>query len=187
MLVLDLSHFPMLTTDGLILRELTDDDTPALFTLRSDERVMQYLGRPHATTLEDAEKLIATVVRDRSDNNGITWALTLKGNDTLIGTIGFYRLQKPHFRAEVGYLLHPDHWRKGLMGEALNAVVEHAFNAFGFHSIEAVTDPQNVASNQLLSRHGFVREGLFRENYFWNGKFYDSAVWSRLKGWMIQQ
>ncbi len=182
MLVLDISEFPLLTTERLNLRELRNDDAPALFAMRSDERVMRHIGRPRATTLADAEELIVTIARDRNENNGITWALTIKGNDTLIGTIGFYRMQKEHFRAEVGYMMHTDHWRKGLMGEALDAVVAQAFKGFGLHSIEAVTDPENTASNRLLARHGFLREGLFRENFFWNGKFYDSAVWSRLKG-----
>ncbi len=182
MLHLDLSEFPTLETERLHLRELRAEDAPAIFAMRSDERVMQHIGRPRATTLADAEQLIATIAADRQGNNGITWALTLQGADTAIGTIGFYRLKKEHYRAEVGYMLHPDQWGQGLMGEALEAVVEQAFTGFAFHSIEAVTDPANAPSNRLLERHGFVREGMFKENYFWNGRFFDSAVWSRLKG-----
>lgn len=180
MLQIDLSEFPVLTTARLVLREVRVEDAADLFVLRSDPRVMEHLGRPRATSLQDAHDLIARIIHDRNENDGITWAIAVKGNDRMIGTIGFYRLLKEHFRAEVGYLLHPDHWRKGIMGEALDAAVACGFDRLKFHSIEAVTDPANTASNALLAKHGFIREGLFRENYFWNGKFYDSAVWSRL-------
>ncbi|MBK9288895.1 MAG: GNAT family N-acetyltransferase [Flavobacteriales bacterium] len=85
-----------------------------------------------------------------------------------------------HHRGEIGYMLSPDHWGKGLMSEALNAAVACGFDRFHFHSIEAVTDPRNTRSRTLLERNGFALEGLFKENYFWNGEFQDSAVYSLL-------
>ena len=180
MLDLDLSEFPVLRTERLLLRELRSDDALSLFALRSDQRVMQYIGRPRAGTVGDAEELIERIAIDRSNNAGITWALEFRDGSPLIGTIGFYRLKLEHHRAEVGYLLGSSYWGQGLMGEALDEVVGCGFGQFGFHSIEAITDPRNTASNRLLERHGFVREGLFKENYCWNGEFQDSAVYSRL-------
>jgi ribosomal-protein-alanine N-acetyltransferase len=180
MLTLDLSDFPVLTTDRLVMRELSINDAPALFAMRSDDRVMRHIGRPRATSVEDAIKLIERIANDRSANEGITWGLTLNGDDALIGTIGYYRLKLEHHRGEIGYMLGVDHWAKGLMGEALDAAVECGFERFRFHSIEATADPRNARSNKLLERHGFVREGLFRENFHWNGEFQDSAVWSKL-------
>lgn len=180
MITLDLSTFPTLETERLVLRELHSSDAPALFTMRSDERIMAHIGRPRATTMQDAEELIASIAKSRTESTGITWALTLRDDPTLIGTIGYYRLKLEHHRGEIGYMLAYDHWGKGLMGEALDAAVACGFNRFLFHSIEAVTDPRNTASNRLLERHGFKREGLFKENYYWNGEFQDSAVWSKL-------
>lgn len=180
MLELDLSDFPVLTTARLRLRELRMEDAPALFALRTDERVMRHIGRTRPTAVADVEQLITTIATDRAANAGISWAITLTGNDELIGTIGFYRLQLAHHRAEIGYLLHPDQWGQGLMGEALEAVVGAGFERFRFHSIEARTDPDNHASNRLLERHGFAQEGLLRESYFHNGVFQDTAVWARL-------
>lgn len=180
MLTIDLSTFPDLRTERLVLREILPSDAPALFAMRSDERVMRHIPRPLAASIADVEELIATIAEGRATNDGITWGIALKGTGALLGTIGFYRLKKEHFRAEVGYLLHPDHWGKGIAGEALDAVVEHGFHAFGFHSIEAVTDPSNKASNRLLKGHGFVLEAHLRENCCWNGRFLDSLVWSRL-------
>jgi len=180
MLTLDLSHFPVLTTDRLVLRELSPADAPALFAMRSDDRVMRHIGRPRPIGPEDAVALIERIAIGRTANEGITWGLTQHGDDTIVGTIGYYRLKLEHHRGEIGYMLGFDHWGKGLMGEALDAAVACGFERFGFHSIEAVTDPRNAASNKLLERHGFIQEGLFKENYYWNGEFLDSAVWSKL-------
>lgn len=180
MLALPASPFPILATERLVLRELLATDAQALFIMRSDARVMHHIGRPIATTLRDAEELIERIAQDRKDGTGITWSITLKDNDMLIGTIGYYRLKLEHYRGEIGYMLSADHWRKGLMGEALEAAVECGFEHIGFHSIEAITDPENIASNGLLEKHGFTREGLFKENFYWNGEFKDSAVWCKL-------
>ena len=180
MLELDLSAFPVLRTQRLVLREITLRDAPAFFRIRSNPRIMEHIGRPIATRMEDVEQLITNIMNDQRENTGISWAITLLGDDTMIGTVGFYRLKKEHFRGEVGYALHSDHWRKGIMSEALEAVVDCGFQRLGFHSIEAITDPRNEASNALLRHCDFVREGLFKEDYFWNGEFLDSAVYSML-------
>jgi ribosomal-protein-alanine N-acetyltransferase len=90
-------------------------------------------------------------------------------------------LKKEHHRAEIGYLLDPGQGGKGLMHEAMGAVLECGFERYRFHSIEAVTDPRNTASRRVLERRGFVLEGLFKENYFAHGEFLDSAVYSLLR------
>ena len=180
MLDVQLLPFPELSTSRLRLRQLRDEDAAAIFSMRSDPEVMRHIGRPRASTLQDATDLIARMAKDTEANDCITWAITLHDSDTLIGTIGYYRLKKEHHRGEVGYMLAPAHWRQGIMGEALDAVVRCGFERIGFHSIEAITDPRNAASNRLLETHGFTREGLFKENFLWEGKFLDSAVWSRL-------
>lgn len=180
MLQPDFSTAPVLSTERLILREVRRSDADALFRLRADERVMEHIPRPRAVSMDDVQALIDTVLQVQASGDGISWAITLRGADRLIGTIGFYRLKKEHHRGEVGYALHSDHWRKGYMKEALRAVVDCGFHRYGFHSIEAVTDPRNAASNALLERCGFVREGLFREDHYWNGEFQDSAVYALL-------
>ncbi len=157
MLQLDLRIFPILRTERLLLRELVPTDAPALFAMRTDPRVMQHSGRPRPSALSEVEWLIAIIQHDRVDNNGITWAISLHCDPLLIGSIGYYRLKKEHYRGEVGYMLHPDHWRKGIMGEALETAVQFGSRQLGFHSIEAMTDPRNVASNGLLNKHGFVQ------------------------------
>ena len=94
--------------------------------------------------------------------------------------MGYYRLKKADYRGEIGYMLAYDHWGKGLMSEAVKKAIDFGFDEMGFHSIEAVTDPDNKRSWGLLERCGFEREGLFKEDTYFEGKFYDSVIYSKL-------
>lgn len=180
MLSLRLSPFPTLQTERLLLKQITPSDAPALFEMRSDKTVMQYIDRPLAQTVDDAQALINVITDMLQTNEGITWGIFLKEGSPLRGTIGFWKMQKENYRAEIGYLLHPSLQGKGYMSEALKAVLHYGFAAMQLHSVEANVNPANAASGRLLERNGFVREAYFRENYFYNGKFMDSTVYSLL-------
>ncbi|HEX8326979.1 MAG TPA: GNAT family N-acetyltransferase [Hymenobacter sp.] len=180
MLTFDFTPFPVLTTERLQLRQLTLADAPAMFVMRADPQVMQYIPSLLFSTLEDANKHIDMVNGLVSENKALNWGITLRDSPEVLGTIGYYRVQPENFRAEIGYLLHPVHQGKGLMQEAITKVLKFGFQKLGLHSVEGVVDPRNTASARVLERAGFVQEGYFRENGFWNGEFIDSAVYSLL-------
>ena len=181
MITTDFNPFPNLETEHLHLRELTMNDAPDFFLMRSDLRVMKYIGRPIAKTVEDAEKIIQVMLDNKNLGDGINWGICMKNTSKVIGNIGYYRMKKEHDRAEVGYLLSADLFRKGIMHEALNAVLDYGFAKMNLHSVEAVINPANEASEKLLLKNNFVREGYFKEEFFWNGVYQDSAVFSLLK------
>lgn len=164
-----------------MLREVSLADAQALFALRSAEPVMKYVDKPKPASLQEIIDLVHRIKLDFLDSNGISWIITTQASDDAIGTIGFWRLDKPNHRAEVGYMLHPDYWGKGMATEAMHAVLPYAFDRLGFHSIEANVNPENEPSKKLLQKLGFVQEAYFRENYFFEGKFLDSVIFSLLK------
>src|SRR4051794_9482412 len=109
----DFTVFPEIKTERLVLRKLAITDAPAVLQLRADENVMRYIDRERAATIADAEVYISKIIQSLSNNEGITWAIALKEEPAkLIGTIGYWRLIKEHFRAEIGYMLSPVHWNK---------------------------------------------------------------------------
>jgi len=181
MLEINFGDFPLLTTERLVLRHITTDDAHALLYIRSDEKVMEYIDSKRLGTIEETLELIKLIDDTFEQNNGITWGITLKDNDVITGTIGFWRIEKQHHRAEIGYLLHHDYWAKGIMTEAANAVLQFGFNELNLHSIEGNVNPSNADSIKLLERLGFVREAYFKENFYFDGKFLDSAIYSLLK------
>lgn len=173
--------FPEIQTPRLLLRRLKKNDAEEIFGLRSDAQTMRYIGKDLAVSLSEAVQFIGNVNESLITNNGILWAIELKElPGKLIGYIGHWRLIKEHYRAEVGYMLHPDYWRKGIMKEALAVVVNYGFREMKLHSIEAHISPQNQASSGLLESCGFVREAYFKEDFFYNGVFEDTAIYSKL-------
>ena len=180
MLSLDLSSLPTLTTARLALRELRMSDAPEFFALRSDPEVMRFVHRTPAATIDDASAWIASVRERQRANTCVQWAITLTDSDALIGVIGPWRLIPEHHRGELGYTLARAHWGQGLASEAIAAVVDHSFSVFGLHSLEAWTDPRNMASMRALEKNGFVREAYLKESIFWGGEFCDSVVYGKL-------
>jgi len=183
MLILNFYPFPILSTQRLMLRQISNNDANEIFSLRSDKKVMQFIDRPLATSIEDAFQLIQKM---NDTNEGITWAITVKDDATLIGTIGYWRIIKEHYRAEIGYLLHPDFQGKGIMQEAMTEVLKYGFKKMKLHSVEANVNPGNLASIKLLERNNFIREAFFKENYYYNGKFLDSVIYSLLTSGFVE-
>jgi ribosomal-protein-alanine N-acetyltransferase len=181
MLQPNFAEFPELQTKRLLLRKVLLSDAPEILQLRSDEQVMQYIDKEKAVSIADAEAFINRITQSLSINDGITWAIALKENPAImVGTIGFWRLIKEHDRAEIGYMLQPAHWQKGIMKEALLASLEYGKSILKLHSIEAHINPANTASAAILTSTGFVKEAHFKEDYFFNGVFMDTAIYSRL-------
>jgi ribosomal-protein-alanine N-acetyltransferase len=182
MLQLNFSYFPELKTERLLLRRISEDDAPDIFVLRSDEDVLRYVGKEPAKTIEDAEKFIRTVDEGLHSTNAVMWGIALK-NDLarLIGTICLWNIQKENYRAEIGYVLHPEFWRKGIMKEAIQQVIEYGFKKMGLHSIEARIHADNKASAAILEATGFLKEGLLKEEFCFRGKFSDTVIYSQLQ------
>ncbi len=139
------------------------------------------MGLDPFTSLEDALEEIAWYDSILEEGTGVRWGITLTGQDEVIGSCGFLNVSAKHQRAEIGFELSSNHWGRGIAGEALRAVVRHAFTQLGFHRIEALVEPANTASQQLLERVGFTREGLLRGYEFTRGKYDDLYMYSLLE------
>jgi ribosomal-protein-alanine N-acetyltransferase len=143
---------------------------------------MKYLDRPRQQTIEEAKEIIDNFTAQQHRGDSINWAITLKGADRLTGTICFWNVAAEHFRAEIGYMLMTPYHRQGLMQEALTKVLEFGFMKMQLHSVEANVNPSNEASIRLLKKNNFIREAYFRENFFYDGKFLDTAIYSLVGG-----
>ena len=173
--------FKELETGDLKLIRLTDERAPEIFSLRTNEKAMKYIGRPAPASMQDVYDFIKTFEDDLQNNRSIVWGILHTPTNELAGTIGYHRMQPQNFRAEIGYMLFPKFWGKGVMSRCIKLVLEFGFNEMELHSVEAHISPDNEASRQVLKKFGFVSEAYFRENFFFNGKFLDSEVFSLLK------
>jgi [ribosomal protein S5]-alanine N-acetyltransferase len=182
MVITKFQPFPELITERLLLRQVNVSDAPELFFLRSDKNVLEFIAKEPAKSVEEVKTFIKTINQSIKEGESVLWGIALRNNPAvLIGSIGFWRMQKENYRSEIGYVLHPQQWRKGIMKEAMAKVLEYGFNKMKLHSVEARIDPENQASEAILKAAGFIKEGYFRHDYFFNGEFLDTAVYSKLK------
>ena len=181
MLTINFHPFQNIETERLLLRRIDENDVEQVLALRGNPRTMKYIPRPLAKTKEDALEHI-TMIEDKIVNNtGINWGITIKGNPKIIGIIGHYKISPENHRAEIGYMLLPETNGNGYITEAIKSVVAYGFEQLNLHSIEAIIDPENIASERVLQKNGFVKEAHILENELWEGKYWDTVIYSLLK------
>ena len=153
---INFTPFPNLTTERLKLRRMRVGDCNEIFFLRSDERVLKYIGIQKAETVDDARKYIEMINSGIDNNESIMWAMSLKNSDKLIGTICFWNFSPDKSKAEIGYVLHPDFQGNGFMQEAVVKVIEYGFKTMRLNCIDADVDPNNSRSIKVSERNGFT-------------------------------
>ncbi|MBD1397028.1 GNAT family N-acetyltransferase [Pontibacter sp. JH31] len=171
----------VLETERLYLSELTPAIYDHLFTACSDEEIMAYLG------LKQAEKL--TEEKDKFSEGLTTYfhsfknfRILEKGTGTVIGRCGFHTWIVSHRRAEIGYhLLDDSYKKKGYMTEALGPILAYGFEEMGLRRIEALAADYNTTSIRLLQRFGLQMEGVVREHYVVDGVNEDSVLYSIIR------
>ena len=171
-----------LDTPRLHLRPLAAADAAALYRMHADPQVMRYWSTPPWAGIEQAEAMIDTDREALPAGRHLRLALTLRGaDDVLVGTGSLFSFHEPSRRAEIGYVLAREVWGRGLMHEALTALVGFAFETLNLNRLEADVDPRNAASAKSLARLGFVQEGLLRERWIVGDEVSDTALFGLLR------
>lgn len=176
-------EFPTITTERLVLREITEVDHEWYLKHFSLPEIVDGTGFPAPKDMAAArEELESYIMKLFRESTGIRWGITFKGSDELIGSCGFYKWEHdPHRRIETGYDLHPAHWGKGIMKEAMTAIIDYGFENMGLNRITLLAVSFNERSIALARRMGFVREGTLRENAFFRDGFYDDEYFAMLR------
>jgi ribosomal-protein-alanine N-acetyltransferase len=171
---------PRLHTARLQLRPIVASDQQRVYEGLSDPRVNAHTGIAYES-YEATARQMRWYAELQASGTGLWWAVCLAQRpDELIGAIGLTQLVAEHRRAEVGYWLLPEHWGQGLAGEALAALLAHAYGPLGLHRIAAEVDTDNPRSSALLERHRFRCEGVRRGHEWKEGRPIDLAVYARL-------
>ena len=160
---INFTPFPILTTERLTLRQITVEDLNEFFMLKSDERLLKGYNAK-AKTYEEARKSLQRINDEISKNEWIIWGITLKNENKLIGSICFWNISKEQSKAEIGYELMFDWQGKGIMSEAIKAVIAYGFESMELSLIEALPYSDNMKSTKLLERNSFIKGESFKEN-----------------------
>lgn len=174
-------EFPFLHTDRLRLVEISEDHIESFFSIMSKEEVIHYYGMERLTQVDEAEQIFRSFQDNFESKRGIRWGMINKENGRFIGTIGLNNLNLYAKKAEIGYELHPDYWRKGLTSEAIREVLRYSFDELDLYRMGAVTFVENDASTYLLKKIGFIKEGVLRGYLYQRQTSHDAFVFSLIQ------
>ena len=176
-------EFPRLETERLVLRRMTLDDAEFYLRHFSDPDIVELSAFEAPRDIEAARaELLAYCIENFERSTGIRWGISRKPDPALIGTCGFHQwVKEGGYRARIGYDLAAAHRRKGIMTEALAAMLAYGFGTMRLHRIEALVDPRNIGSVRTLEKLGFHLDGVLREDSCFRGRFIDDAVYSLLE------
>jgi ribosomal-protein-alanine N-acetyltransferase len=181
MSVFELTAFPTLTTERLILRETVVADADDIFAFRGDREVQQYNVRPMRDVAE-ATSLVHTMRAWYATHQAIQWGITVRGENRVVGLCGLHDWMRRHRRAAIGYDLVRELWGQSVAYEAMRAVVQFGFERMNLNRIEAITIAENARSIRLLHRLGFQQEGIRRDySLEEDGAFHGSAIFGLLR------
>ena len=172
-----------LHTDRLLLRPFVEDDLEALYDIyRRDEVARHMPWEPH--TREMAIKMLErmrTLTSFESEPPVIRLAAVLAASGALIGDVGLTRTSAEHRQGEIGFIIHPDHQRRGYATEASSALLRLGFEELGLHRIIARADQGNPGSVGVMEHLGMRREGHFHENELIKGEWSDQVLYAILE------
>ncbi|WCM43134.1 GNAT family N-acetyltransferase [Flavobacterium sp. CBA20B-1] len=172
---------PEISTDRLLLKGISPQFINNLFATQTKEQIMDFLGIVDESAFNQYKKMHEKGMETHRLSH-FFFLLIEKASQKTIGECGFHTWNTTHHRAEVFYALRNDTYKeKGFMSEALPKVIAYGFNEMNLHRIQALISDWNTPSLKLLQRLNFVKEGVLRQDYLFNGNYEDSHCYSLLK------
>ena len=174
-------YMPTLETPRLRLRKLSMRDAQDIFDYSQDPQVARYVLWEAQTSLSEARSYIRFMLRKYRLGEPASWGIEWKETGRIIGTIGFMWIQRDNAAAEVGYSLSRAYWNRGIMTEALRALLRYGFRSMNLNRIEAQHETDNPASGAVMRKCGMQREGTLRQRLLNKGRFVDVELYAILR------
>ena len=180
-------HPPTIELDGARLRPLRVADAAALYAYLRDPAVTELTSYP-PISVPMVEAMIERSLNRWAAGDLSKWGIALQQDDQLIGTCGFNEWSKAHRWAELAFELAQAHWGKGLMRQAVAAVLRWTYRQDQVNRVHAFVRVDNRRSERLLERSGFVREGCLRSYRVCRGQPHDFHIYALLRSdWTAAQ
>jgi ribosomal-protein-alanine N-acetyltransferase len=176
---------PTLEFEGACLRAMRVSDTEAILGYLSDPAVTERTSFPEITR-ELVDGMIERATARWAAGDLSKWAIVRKADDRVVGTCGFNDWSGTHGWAEIAYDLAREEWGKGLMIQAVSAVIGWTFRHTEVQRIQAYVRVDNARSEKLLDRLGFVREGRLRQFRVCRGQPYDYGIFGLLRSEWVE-
>jgi ribosomal-protein-alanine N-acetyltransferase len=150
---------PELTTERLRLRSFAPQDVDGLHDCFGDPYAMRYWDSLPCRSKAETHLWMMTLAKTIKPFDHLAWAVADKVGDRCIGMVNYHHREVRNERLEISYILAPEWHGRGLMTEAVRALLVYCFCELGVHRVEALIDPENFPSIRLAGRLGFRCEG----------------------------
>lgn len=173
-------HPPSIDLDGVRLRPLRMADADALYAYLRNPVVTELTSYPDVS-MPMAEAMIERAMSRWAAGGLSKWGVALERDDLLVGTCGFNDSSQAHRWAELAFDLAQPCWGKGLMRQAVAAVLQWTFGQDQVDRVQAFVRVDNLRSERLLEGAGFVREGCLRSYRVCRGQAHDFYIYGLLR------
>lgn len=170
---------PELPGERLTLRELRPSDAGSLFTELSDPEVKPFMWAPPPSAAAFAQ-FIDWVHTERATGKYICYGIVPAGESDAVGVFELRQLQPGFLRGELGFVMAPRLWGRGVFPEGARRVLDFAFRVVKVHRIEARAAVDNPRGNAALQKLGAHREGRLRQAFWRDDHYVDQYLWSIL-------
>lgn len=177
----NLCSLPTIETDRLIIRKFVETDIDDFYEYASDNEVTRYLSWDTYKNKDIAKEYITSIIEKYNRYELAPWGIELKENSKLIGSIDFVQYDYKNFSAEIGYVLNKNYWNKGIMTEALRAIIKFGFEKMDLVRIEMKHNVKNIGSERVIQKNALKYEGTLRKKEFLKKEFVDVKYYSILK------
>ena len=171
---------PTIDLEGVRLRPLRASDAAAIHAYLQDPRVTELTSYP-MMSMPMVEAMIERYLSRWAAGELSKWGIVLPNDDQIIGTCGFNEWSKVHRWAEVAYELAPAHWGRGLISQAMAALLQWTYRQDEVDRVHAFVRVDNKRSERVLERSGFVREGRLRSYRVCRGEPHDFYIYGLLR------
>ena len=178
-------YIPMLETDRLVLRELTENDVEDLRKWLGCDELYTYWGRAASKDEKNPEFLFidARPNVNRKPSPDFIWGVELKTTKEVIGQIEVFDIENDRF-GMVGYRIAPWLWNTGICTEAMKRVVDFIFSETNLDRLQGNADVRNIGSNKVLEKCGFTLEGTIRQGKMVS-RYCDYNIWGLIRDDMV--
>lgn len=163
---------PTFITERLIMRPFEIKDAEAVFAYASDEENTRYMLWERHRTIEDTLTFINWELENYKKGNCYDYAFVLKETGAVIGSGGSMTVNPPH-SAEIGYIIDKKYWGRGLVPEAMAALIDYYISELKIRRIEAKHFLENEKSGRVMLKLGMRYEGLLRQKVYAQGRYWD--------------
>jgi [ribosomal protein S5]-alanine N-acetyltransferase len=173
----------IIETERLILRPFKEEDAADMYNnWASDDEVTRYLSWPTHSDIEVSKKVLKMWIDEYSSQENYNWAIEIKENGSVIGSIALMNIDNNIENCEIGYCVSKSCWNKGIMTEAFSTVINFAFKEPGFERITGRHHVDNAASGRVMEKCGLKYEGTLRKIHkISTGALVDCKYYSILK------